>query len=73
VDAYTAEKSWREGIRAGLAALLRFFDEQPLIAELCVVHAAGAGTSPPRGRCGLFSPSLPTEQQRRQPQLIPDG
>jgi AcrR family transcriptional regulator/DNA-binding MarR family transcriptional regulator len=43
VDAYTAEKSWREGIRAGLAALLRFFDEQPLIAELCVVHAAGGG------------------------------
>jgi AcrR family transcriptional regulator/DNA-binding MarR family transcriptional regulator len=43
VDAYTAEKSWREGIRAGLGALLRFFDEQPLIAQLCVVHAAGGG------------------------------
>jgi AcrR family transcriptional regulator len=43
VDAYTAEQSWREGIRAGLAAILRFFDERPLIAELCVVHAAGAG------------------------------
>jgi AcrR family transcriptional regulator len=43
VDAYTAEKGWREGIRAGLGALLRFFDEQPLIAQLCVVHAAGGG------------------------------
>jgi AcrR family transcriptional regulator/DNA-binding MarR family transcriptional regulator len=42
-DAYTAEKSWREGIRAGLGELLRFFDEQPLIAQLCVVHAAGGG------------------------------
>lgn len=44
VDAYTAEKSWRDGIRAGLAALLRFCDERPLIAQLCVVHATGGGT-----------------------------
>ncbi|MGA9876618.1 MAG: TetR family transcriptional regulator [Solirubrobacteraceae bacterium] len=43
VEAYTAEEDWREGIRAGLAALLRFFDGQPLIAQLCVVHAAGGG------------------------------
>jgi AcrR family transcriptional regulator/DNA-binding MarR family transcriptional regulator len=43
VDACTAEKGWREGIRAGLGALLRFFDERPLIAQLCVVHAAGGG------------------------------
>jgi AcrR family transcriptional regulator len=43
VDAYAAEKGWRERIRAGLGALLRFFDERPLIAQLCVVHAAGGG------------------------------
>jgi AcrR family transcriptional regulator len=43
VDAYTAENGWREGIRAGLGALLRFFDERPLIGQLCVVHAAGGG------------------------------
>ncbi|HEY5193293.1 MAG TPA: hypothetical protein VIJ39_05410 [Solirubrobacteraceae bacterium] len=43
VEAFTAEQGWREGIRAGLAALLRFFDEQPLLAQLCVVHAAGGG------------------------------
>jgi AcrR family transcriptional regulator len=43
VEAYTAEQGWREGIRAALAALLRFFDEQPLLAQLCVVHAAGGG------------------------------
>ena len=43
VDAYTAEQGWREGVRAGLAAILRFFDERPLIAQLCVVHAAGGG------------------------------
>jgi AcrR family transcriptional regulator/DNA-binding MarR family transcriptional regulator len=43
VEAYAAERSWREGSRAGLAALLRFFDEQPLLAQLCIVHAAGGG------------------------------
>ncbi|MGH2913083.1 MAG: hypothetical protein ACRDJ3_11485 [Solirubrobacteraceae bacterium] len=44
VDAYSAERGWLEGIRAALAALLRFFDEQPLLAQLCIVHAAGGGS-----------------------------
>jgi AcrR family transcriptional regulator/DNA-binding MarR family transcriptional regulator len=43
VDAYSSERGWLEGIRAALAALLRFFDEQPLLAQLCIVHAAGGG------------------------------
>jgi AcrR family transcriptional regulator/DNA-binding MarR family transcriptional regulator len=43
VDAADVGQSWREQIRSGLAALLRFFDEQPLLAQLCVVHAAGGG------------------------------
>ncbi len=43
VEAYEAQDTWRESIRSGLAALLRFFDEQPLLAQLCIVHAAGGG------------------------------
>ncbi|HTA14867.1 MAG TPA: MarR family winged helix-turn-helix transcriptional regulator, partial [Solirubrobacteraceae bacterium] len=43
VEAYSAESGWREAIRDGLAALLYFFDDQPLLAQLCVVHAAGGG------------------------------
>ncbi|HTA15699.1 MAG TPA: TetR family transcriptional regulator [Solirubrobacteraceae bacterium] len=43
VEAYGAERGWRAGISAGLAALLRFFDERPLLAQLCIVHAAGGG------------------------------
>jgi AcrR family transcriptional regulator/DNA-binding MarR family transcriptional regulator len=43
VEAYTAESAWRDSIRSGLAALLYFFDEQLLLAQLCVVHAAGGG------------------------------
>jgi AcrR family transcriptional regulator len=43
VEAYAAERGWHEGIRAALAALLRFFDERPTLAQLCIVHAAGGG------------------------------
>lgn len=41
--AFARERSWREEVRAGLAALLRFFDENPLLAQLCIVHAAAGG------------------------------
>lgn len=43
VGAYSAEQGWLEGIKAALAELLRFFDQQPLVAQLCIVHAAGGG------------------------------
>lgn len=43
VEAAGMGASWREQVRAGLAALLRFFDEEPQLAQLCVVHAAGGG------------------------------
>jgi AcrR family transcriptional regulator/DNA-binding MarR family transcriptional regulator len=43
IDAYAAERTWREGIRAGLAVLLRFFDANPVLAQLCIVHAPGGG------------------------------
>ena len=33
VERVDAGQSWREQIRGGLAALLRFFDEQPLLAH----------------------------------------
>jgi AcrR family transcriptional regulator/DNA-binding MarR family transcriptional regulator len=55
VEAYAAEESWCEAIRAGLAALLRFFDEQPLLAQLCVVHAAGGGPRVLERRSGVIS------------------
>jgi len=34
---------WREQVRAGLAALLGFFDEEPAVGSLLVVDALGAG------------------------------
>jgi AcrR family transcriptional regulator len=43
VEAFESESSWREGIRAGLAAFLVFVDEEPALARLCVVDALGGG------------------------------
>jgi len=42
-EAYVREPSWREGIRAALARLLMFMDEEPGLAKLCIVEALGAG------------------------------
>lgn len=37
------ERTWREAVRSGLAELLRFLDEQPLLAQLFIVHAPAGG------------------------------
>jgi AcrR family transcriptional regulator/DNA-binding MarR family transcriptional regulator len=43
VEAYEPESNWREGVRAGLTALLVFIDEEPELARLCIVDALGGG------------------------------
>ncbi len=43
VEASALESGWQEGIRAGLAQLLRFMDEEPGLARLCVVEALSGG------------------------------
>ncbi len=42
-EAYEAEDSWRDGMRAGLVALLVFLTAEPGLARLCIVEALGAG------------------------------
>lgn len=44
LEAFEQESSWREGVRAGLAALLVFIDEEPELARLCIVDALGGGS-----------------------------
>lgn len=41
--ASTAPVVWRERVRAGLVALLGFFDDEPMIGSLLVVDALGGG------------------------------
>jgi AcrR family transcriptional regulator/DNA-binding MarR family transcriptional regulator len=43
MEAFEQEPSWREGVRAGLATLLVFIDEEPELARLCIVDALGGG------------------------------
>lgn len=42
-DAFEQESAWREGVRAALARLLMMMDEEPGLAQLCVVEALAAG------------------------------
>lgn len=44
VESYELESGWREGVRAGLARLLRAMDEEPGLAKLCVVETLGGGS-----------------------------
>jgi DNA-binding MarR family transcriptional regulator len=41
--AFRARAGWVDSVRAGLAALLKFFDEEPALARYLVVHSAQAG------------------------------
>jgi AcrR family transcriptional regulator len=43
IPAFEGTGRWRERVRGALVALLGFFDEEPDLGALCVVHALGAG------------------------------
>jgi AcrR family transcriptional regulator len=43
VPAYAAQSRWRDAIRAGLAELLRFIDDEPTLGRLCIVHSLSGG------------------------------
>jgi DNA-binding MarR family transcriptional regulator len=43
IAAFEAHDGWLDRVRAGLLALLEFFDEQPKLARYGVVHSAEAG------------------------------
>jgi DNA-binding MarR family transcriptional regulator len=41
--AYDAQEGWLDRVRAGLLALLQFFDDEPTLARYIVVHSAQSG------------------------------
>lgn len=43
LPAYEAERAWREKVRAGLAALLSFIDEEPVIGQVLIVESLAGG------------------------------
>jgi|HubBroStandDraft_4_1064222.scaffolds.fasta_scaffold14911_2 AcrR family transcriptional regulator len=54
IDVYAQESGWRDGVRAGLARVLRFMDEEPGLARLCVVEALGGGARVLESRAGVL-------------------
>ncbi len=53
--AYSGQSRWRDAIRAGLAELLRFLDEEPALARLCIVHSLSGGPALLRRRIEVQS------------------
>jgi AcrR family transcriptional regulator len=43
LEAYSAQRPWRDRVRHALAALLAFLDSEPELARVCVIEALGAG------------------------------
>lgn len=43
IPAYDAQDGWADRLRAGLAALVAFLDEEPELARVCVIHSLHAG------------------------------
>ena len=43
VPAFQGSGAWRERVRAGLAALLEYLDDEPGMGALCIVDVLGAG------------------------------
>jgi DNA-binding MarR family transcriptional regulator len=52
--AFRAQEGWVDGVRAGLVALLEFFDEEPLLARYLVVGSAQAGPAVHARRCEVL-------------------
>jgi DNA-binding MarR family transcriptional regulator len=55
VPAYRAEARWLDAIKAGLAAFLRFLEEEPDLGRLIVVHAMGGGPRVLRRRSDVIA------------------
>jgi len=53
-SAYEAEPRWLDGIRAALASLLGFVDEEPALAALCVVYSMSGGADVLRRRAEVL-------------------
>ena len=46
-EAYAEAPGWREGVRAGLAAIIEFIEVEPALAELCIAETRNIDAKPP--------------------------
>lgn len=54
-EAYARESRWIDGIRSGLTELLEFFEEEPVMARICLIDAQAAGTKMLERRARIFN------------------
>ena len=67
LPAYRQSSKWRERVRAGMTALLRFLDLEPGVARLVIVEALGAGPKAlERRRRGIAQIITVIDQQGRE-------
>jgi len=74
--AYEAEDVWAQKVRAGIAVLLQFFADEPLLAHLCMVEPLAAG--PPiadhhRQGVGGFAAMLDAGREVEGAEAPPEG
>ena len=81
VAAYEAESRWLDGVKAGLAVLLRSLEAEPALGRLCVVHSMSGGADVLRRRMEILDGlaaiidrgRLEAAAGRRPPPLIAEG
>jgi AcrR family transcriptional regulator/DNA-binding MarR family transcriptional regulator len=65
LDSYDARAPWRARIRAALAALLQFLDDQPAMGRLLVVEALGAGPRALERRARVLAQAIAAVEEGR--------
>ncbi len=72
-DAVSGKKLWRERVRAGLAGLLLFLDEEPVAGRLLIVEALGGGERTLKARALVLAQIIAiVDEGRTQPKAVRD-
>ena len=66
IPAYEREQAWNTRIRAGLQALLEFFDEEPSMGAVCVLDALAAGPRAVEHRARILSTLIDAVDEGRE-------
>jgi AcrR family transcriptional regulator len=64
--AWRSEARWIDKVRAGLLALLAFWDEQPVLANVCVVQSVAGGSEILAWRAGVMAALVDAVDQGRE-------
>jgi AcrR family transcriptional regulator len=66
IEAFEGERSWSDGVMAGLAALLVFLDAEPTLARVCLIETLAAGSAALEHRAGELKAVEPLVEAGRR-------